>query len=217
MPNRNDDDRDERHRGEFSAGPFGRRPDGSLGGDYARDRHRGGFGDDYARDAGFSGGGGHNDYAREGGDRAREDWTPPRWGGSGAPADWIGGAGGGRGHASVGYGPGQNRSTFGRNDLGGSAEAYGGSFRGRGPKNWRRSDERIREEVNERLTHHAGVDATDIDVAVENGEVTLSGHVGTRWEKRIAEDIAESVHGVHDVHNRLSIQEREAHIGKASE
>lgn len=223
------DDRDERHRGEFSAGPFGRRPDGSFGGDYARDRHRGGYGDDYARDRGFSGGGGHDDYARE-------DWTPERWGGSGAPADFIGGAGRGRGNASVGYGPAQSRGTYGQDDrgfsgddrdLGGSAAAYGGdpasrmvqrmSFRGRGPKNWRRSDERIRDEVNERLTHHDGVDATDIDVTVDNGEVTLNGHVGSRWEKRIAEDVAESVPGVHDVHNRLAIRDREAHIGKASE
>jgi osmotically-inducible protein OsmY len=91
------------------------------------------------------------------------------------------------------------------------------SFRGRGPKNWRRNDERIREEVNERLTYHDGVDATDIDVTVDNGEITLNGHVGSRWEKRIAEDVAESVHGVHDVHNRLQVVDREVHIGKASE
>lgn len=91
------------------------------------------------------------------------------------------------------------------------------SFRGRGPKNWRRTDERIREEVNERLTYHDGVDATDVDVAVENGEVTLSGQVGSRWEKRVAEDVAESVRGVHDVHNRLKVVDREVHVGKASE
>ena len=34
---------------------------GPLGGDYARDAHRGGLGDDYARD----GGGNHEDYARD--------------------------------------------------------------------------------------------------------------------------------------------------------
>jgi hypothetical protein len=203
MRNRNQDD-DERHRGEFSAGPFGRRPDGSFGGDYARD-------------TGWSGGGSHDDY------------TPPRWGGQGAPGDWIGSYRSGRGTSSVGYGPGQSRGTYGQDDrnLGGSAAAYGGdgstaalrgvSYRGRGPKNWRRSDERIGEEVNERLTHHDGVDATDIEVTVEDGEVTLNGRVATRWEKRVAEDVVDLVSGVRDVHNRLTVSEREPHIGKASE
>lgn len=91
------------------------------------------------------------------------------------------------------------------------------SHRGRGPKNWRRSDERIREMVNERLTDHDDVDATDIEVAVSDGEVSLTGMVTSRREKRIAEDIAWSSPGVHDVHNRLTIGERETHIGKASE
>lgn len=91
------------------------------------------------------------------------------------------------------------------------------SFRGRGPKNWRPSDERIRDTANELLTDHDGIDATDIEVTVENGEVTLNGTVGSRWEKRLAEDIAHSCRGVHDVHNRLRVADREAQVGKASE
>jgi hypothetical protein len=91
------------------------------------------------------------------------------------------------------------------------------SYRGRGPKNWRPSDERIRETVNELLTDHDGVDATDVEVVVENGDVTLTGAVGSRWEKRLAEDIAASCRGVHDVHNRLKVADREAQVGKASE
>lgn len=91
------------------------------------------------------------------------------------------------------------------------------SYRGRGPKNWRPSDERIRDTVNELLTDHDGIDATDVEVTVENGEVTLNGMVGSRWEKRLADDIAHSCRGVQDVHNRLRIAEREAQTGKASE
>jgi hypothetical protein len=91
------------------------------------------------------------------------------------------------------------------------------SFRGRGPKNYRRSDERILEDVNERLTEDHDVDATDIEVHVQNGEVTLNGTVNSRHEKRIAEDVAESCGGVVDVHNRLRVADREAMIGKASE
>ena len=77
------------------------------------------------------------------------------------------------------------------------------NFRGHGPKGYRRSDERIREDVNDRLTDHQYLDASDIDVSVKEGEVTLSGKVFDRTDKRLAEDIAESVTGVKNVQNNL--------------
>lgn len=77
------------------------------------------------------------------------------------------------------------------------------TFRGRGPKGYRRSDERIREDVNDRLTEHAYLDASDIEVSVKEGEVTLSGKVFDRTDKRLAEDVAESVTGVKNVQNNL--------------
>ena len=67
--------------------------------------------------------------------------------------------------------------------------------RGRGPKNYARSDDRIQEDVNDRLTDDSGLDASDIDVSVSGREVTLSGEVANRWDKRRAEDLAESVSG----------------------
>ena len=79
------------------------------------------------------------------------------------------------------------------------------SFRGRGPKNYQRSDDRIREDVCERLTMDDGVDATDIEVNVNGATVTLTGMVHDRWEKRRAEDIAESVTGVKDVQNQIRV------------
>ncbi len=79
------------------------------------------------------------------------------------------------------------------------------SYRGRGPKNWRPSDERIREAVNEALTDAHEVDATDIEVSVSEGDVTLSGTVNSRREKRMAEDVAWACAGVHDVHSRLVV------------
>jgi hypothetical protein len=82
----------------------------------------------------------------------------------------------------------------------------GGPYAGRGPRNYQRSDERIFEDVNERLTWNPSLDATDIDIVVNSGEVTLNGDVGSRWEKRLAEDIADSVPGVRDVHNRLKVR-----------
>jgi osmotically-inducible protein OsmY len=80
-----------------------------------------------------------------------------------------------------------------------------GMYAGRGPRGYRRSDERIREDVNERLTDDWRVDASDIEVSVDNGLVTLAGRVGSRTEKRRAEDVAESVSGVTDVSNQLRV------------
>lgn len=79
-------------------------------------------------------------------------------------------------------------------------------YRGRGPKGYVRSDERIREDINDRLTDDWALDATDIDVQVSEREVTLTGEVGSRTDKRRAEDIAESVSGVTNVQNNLRIK-----------
>jgi hypothetical protein len=82
---------------------------------------------------------------------------------------------------------------------------YWHGFTGRGPRGYQRSDERIREDVCDRLCDDAWVDASDIDVAVRNGEVTLTGHVRERADKRRVEDVIENVSGVREVHNNLHV------------
>lgn len=82
-----------------------------------------------------------------------------------------------------------------------------GSYYGRGPKGYTRSDERIREDINDRLTDDWLVDASDIEVTVLNGDVTLSGTVDSRQAKRRAEDCAESTSGVRNVQNNLHVQQ----------
>ncbi|HYP15423.1 MAG TPA: BON domain-containing protein, partial [Bryobacteraceae bacterium] len=82
----------------------------------------------------------------------------------------------------------------------------GGRFAGKGPKGWKRSDDRIREDVCERLTHHPDVDASEIEIQVHEAEVTLSGTVDDRHARRLAEDVAEGVSGVKHVHNNIRIQ-----------
>jgi osmotically-inducible protein OsmY len=84
------------------------------------------------------------------------------------------------------------------------------SHRGRGPKDYRRSDERIREDVNDRLTEDPYLDATDITVAVEATDVTLTGQVTAREDKRRAERLAEQVAGVGDVQNNIRVRPNEA-------
>lgn len=77
--------------------------------------------------------------------------------------------------------------------------------RGRGPKNYQRSEERIREDVCDRLSDDYVVDASDVDIQVKGSEVILSGMVDSREAKRRAEDIAESVSGVTNVQNQLRV------------
>lgn len=82
------------------------------------------------------------------------------------------------------------------------------SHRGRGPKGYLRSDSRINEDVHDRLTDHPRLDASDISVTVQDGEVTLTGFVRRRGDKRVAEDCAESVTGVKNVQNNLRVKEQ---------
>lgn len=97
-------------------------------------------------------------------------------------------------------------STFGGNE-----SAYGENytstrqrFSNRGPKGYKRSDERIQDDVNDALSDGT-IDASEITVQVQNGEVTLSGSVSDRRMKFYAESCAERVMGVTDVNNQLKI------------
>jgi hypothetical protein len=84
-----------------------------------------------------------------------------------------------------------------------------GPYAGIGPRNYNRSDETILEEVCERLSQHGQVDASEIEVEIQDGDVILKGSVNDRREKRLAEDIAESVFGIVDVQNHLRTQDRQ--------
>ena len=107
-----------------------------------------------------------------------------------------------RGYSDLEAGPTDRGWNVGRGSDRGEERP---SYRGRGPKNYQRSDERIHEEVCERLAMDHDVDATDIEVTVSAGVVTLSGTVHERLAKRLAEDIADSVSGVQDVQNNLRV------------
>ena len=80
--------------------------------------------------------------------------------------------------------------------------------RGKGPKSYRRSDERIREDVNDQLSE-GYLDASEVEVMVVDGVVTLNGTVNSRSDKRRAEDIADDVRGVKNVENRLRVEQRD--------
>jgi hypothetical protein len=78
-------------------------------------------------------------------------------------------------------------------------------YRNRAPRNYRRSDDRIFEDVCSVLMASNDVDPSALDVYVTNGEVRLTGTVESRYEKQLAEHLADSVAGVTDVDNQLRI------------
>jgi osmotically-inducible protein OsmY len=84
-------------------------------------------------------------------------------------------------------------------------EVAEGNHRGKGPRGYKRSDGRVMEDVNDRLTDYSHLDASDIEVTVVDGVVKLEGWVDSRWAKRSAEDIVETVSGVKDVQNNLRV------------
>jgi len=212
----------------YSGGQERRGFEGSRGWEGSRgyEGSRGGYGDVGNRDydpgrayegsrGGFQGSGG--DYENISRERSHGDYGPGAFnrqfrtgtelygtGQRGYGTTW---GGSGSSGSSSGYGYGGGQSAYS-----GGLGTYGeqGRFAGRGPKGYTRSDDRIREDVCERLTQHPEIDAAEIEIQVKNGEVTLTGTVDRREEKRMAEDVAEAVSGVKDVHNQLRAQQQGA-------
>lgn len=91
------------------------------------------------------------------------------------------------------YGQSQDRTQAGR------------GARGLGPKGYRRSDERLQEDICERLTDDWQIDASDISVRVADGVVTLEGSVPERRVKHRVEDLIESCGGVTEIRNQLTV------------
>lgn len=103
------------------------------------------------------------------------------------------------------YGRDLEGQAYGPSPRSASSDRSFGAHRGRGPRGYTRSDERIREDVNDRLSDDGHIDASDIEVSVSNCEVTLSGTVSDRSQKRRAEDLAEAISGVLHVQNNIRV------------
>ncbi|MEO8819911.1 MAG: BON domain-containing protein [Ginsengibacter sp.] len=86
-------------------------------------------------------------------------------------------------------------------------EMSSGQHRGKGPKNYTRSEERIKEDVSDILANDSFLDASDIEVSVKGSEVTLDGYVDSRYSKHRSEDLAEDIMGVTHVQNNLRVHE----------
>lgn len=121
-----------------------------------------------------------------------------------------------RNQSGFGQGFGSGSSMYGTNQpehhRWGGGQGFGERFserfgerRGKAPRTYQRGDERIRDEICERIARETDIDASEVDIQVQSGEVTLSGMVENRSCKRELEDIAETVFGVRDVHNNLKV------------
>jgi osmotically-inducible protein OsmY len=86
---------------------------------------------------------------------------------------------------------------------------------GKGPKGYKRSDDRIKEEVCEILARNPRIDASDIEVEVSNAMVSLSGTVDSKEIRRAAEIAIENLSGVEDVKNEIRVR-KETSIGAMS-
>jgi hypothetical protein len=150
------------------------------------DRHR------HERVAG-DGDGAANEYYRAARDQrdAYTRWShgPENWGDQHLPDT----------HAAPSWGP-RERGGYWR-----QYESARPHFVGRGPKGYQRSDDRIKEEICDCMTEDAVLDASEVEVDVRQGEVTLTGSVTSREQKRRAEDVAERISGVRDVTNQLRV------------
>lgn len=87
-----------------------------------------------------------------------------------------------------------------------------GMHRGKGPKGYTRTDQRIKEDVSDALMEDADLDASDIEVSVKKGEVTLQGQVASRQDKRRAEACA----GLADVQNNIKVHSATAPSAKGT-
>lgn len=118
----------------------------------------------------------------------------------------------GFGYGARGYGQQRGGQPAGPayGSYGGAVSGRGGQqgFAGRGPKNYQRSDERVLEDVCQALERHPDVDASEIEVSCERGEIVLRGTVDDRHARRMAEQCIEDLPGVKDVRNELRVQAR---------
>lgn len=76
----------------------------------------------------------------------------------------------------------------------------------RPPKGYRRSDERLRDDVYQRLLEAHEVDVSDVSFDVRDGIVTLEGSVPQRRMRYVLEDLVAQCPGVRDVENRITVQ-----------
>ena len=75
----------------------------------------------------------------------------------------------------------------------------------RGPKGYQRSDERLKEDISERLMEAYHIDSSEVLVEVRGAKVSLEGTVPSRHMKHAIEDLVDRCPGVLDIDNRIRV------------
>jgi osmotically-inducible protein OsmY len=206
--------------------PYGEGQQYTSRGDYAGERS--GYGEEWRSPQSYGGqgsqnyggqqrfGGGQQGYGGGGmgnysGESSRQGYFTGESSGQGYGASQgYGGqqgyGGGGVGYAGQGYGYGSQQGSFGSQQ---------GEHRGKGPKGYQRSDERIKEMVCERLRDDPSIDPTEVTITVVSGKITLEGTVDSRQTKNSIEEIAEQF-GSQEVQNNLRVQRPQQSQGTQS-
>ena len=108
----------------------------------------------------------------------------------------------------VGFNRGQYEDPLARHSGGRTPYSSQGRQQRRyplGPKGYTRSDERLREDISERLMQAYDIDSSEVTVQVLGGKVVLEGTVPNRYMKHAIEDIADGAPGVQDVDNKIRV------------
>jgi BON domain len=74
-----------------------------------------------------------------------------------------------------------------------------------GPKGYQRSDERLKEDISERLMESHYIDCSDVSVDVRGAKVVLEGTVPSRHMKHAIEDLVDACPGVQEIDNRVRV------------
>jgi hypothetical protein len=141
---------------------------------------------------------------------------PPRYFGTGFPG--RGGPGFTGGYYGFGSGSLEPDWRAGRRQPLGGDEGHQGDSRREpdwrrterhyppGPKGYQRSDERLREDISERLMEARYIDSSDVTVEVAGAKVVLDGTVPERRMKHAIEDLVDACPGVQDIDNRIRVK-----------
>jgi osmotically-inducible protein OsmY len=177
-------------QGNYGQGGFGQGNYGQPNYSYGRPS----YGQDY-------GSSGTSNYGRSSYGAGRPDREPEasRSMGNWRPRQGFGGYGGEGSYVSQGW-----REPYGEGQQYGSSGAGQGMHRGKGPKNYQRSDERLKEMLCERLHEDPDIDPSEVTVNVQGGRITLDGTVDSRQAKHAIEEIADQL-GIQDVQNNLRV------------
>jgi osmotically-inducible protein OsmY len=231
----------DRGPGRMQEGSGYRQGDYGQSGSYARDfqsaQHRGFEGQTAYRQQGGLGprdwGHGTDDYRMNDYGRSFDRQGQARHGQSQHEMGSFGGGHGNFGTQAGNYGGGMGGGYGGYGSRGGSYGNQGdsqgnygsqGSYAGQGstgrsqfrsPKGYR-SDDRIREDICDRLGTLSGVDPSEVEVNVRDGEVTITGTVRERWQKHQIENTADAISGVKDVHNQIRVKQQDDRADTAS-